>query len=70
MKTPLTIESDAIVDDEALQLLLTVTGETLDRARRSGSLRFSRQGGRVFYLGAWVNDWLRGTSQTGEGGNR
>jgi len=30
----------------------------LDRARRAGELKFTRKGGRIHYLGAWILDWI------------
>lgn len=59
------IEPDAIYDDCTLRLALDLTSATLIRARREGTLRYSRKGRRLFYLGRWVLDWLS-TSQQSE----
>jgi hypothetical protein len=56
----------AIYDDGALYCELGLTAATLARARRSGLLRYTRQGKRVLYLGEWVLEWL-GKAEAGEG---
>jgi hypothetical protein len=59
MATPLlTIEPNGVYDDALIRSALDVGAKTLDEARRSGRLRFAREGRRVFYLGQWVIDWL------------
>jgi hypothetical protein len=58
MIEPVLIEHDALYDDGALRQALGLTSTTLARARRSRALRFSRQGSRILYKGAWVLDWL------------
>jgi hypothetical protein len=61
------IESDGIYDDALLYGTLEVSAATLARARRSGQLRYSRQGRRILYIGEWVLDWLRAGGERREG---
>jgi hypothetical protein len=63
MIEPVLIEPEAIYDDGSLRQALGLTDSTLAAARRSGSLRFARQGKRVLYLGKWITSWLE--SQAG-----
>jgi hypothetical protein len=58
MIEPVVIEPGALLDDGALRQALGLTLATLAAARRSGALRFSRQGNRILYKGSWVLDWL------------
>jgi hypothetical protein len=58
MIEPVLIEPSAIYDDGSLRQALGLTGAVLATARRSGSLRFTRQGKRVLYLGKWITSWL------------
>ncbi len=58
MASTLTIEPNAIYDDGALVLGLSLTHAALARARRAGELRFARKGKRVLYRGQWIIDWL------------
>jgi hypothetical protein len=58
MIEPVLILPEGIYDDGALQQTLGLTAATLANARRIGSLRYSRQGKRVLYRGAWVLSWL------------
>lgn len=55
---PVQIVPDGIYDDGAVRVLLDVSSATLRRARRDESLRYRREGTRVFYLGQWILDWL------------
>jgi hypothetical protein len=59
MTTAVLIERHAIYDDSSLYCGLGLTASALTRARRSGQLRFTRQGTRILYMGEWVIDWLR-----------
>jgi hypothetical protein len=52
------IEPLGIYDDAAICEALGVTPATLSRARKDGSLPFSRKGQRILYLGVWIFDWL------------
>jgi hypothetical protein len=71
MTTGLRFEPQAVYDDGALYCTLGLTATTLARARRSGRLRFTRQGKRTFYLGEWVLNWLSdGDSRDGEAGSQ
>ena len=58
MIEPVRIEPEALYDDGSLRQALGLTPATLAAARRARSLRYSRQGKRIFYKGAWVSDWL------------
>jgi hypothetical protein len=66
----ITLPPTAVYDDGALYCSLGLTTATLARARRSGRLRFSRQGKRVLYLGEWVMDWLRSDGKRPGGASR
>jgi hypothetical protein len=59
MHEPISIKPDAVYDDGALYLSLGLTAAALAKARRSGALRFTRQGKRTLYLGQWILDWLQ-----------
>jgi hypothetical protein len=59
MTAGVTLDPTAVYDDGALYCALGLTPATLTRARRSGRLRYTRQGVRVLYLGEWILDWLR-----------
>ena len=64
MIEPNVIQPDALYDDGALRQALGLTATTLAAARRAGSLRYTRQGKRIFYKGAWVSAWLETTAAT------
>jgi hypothetical protein len=53
------LEPVAVYDDGALYCSFGLSAAALARARRSGHLRYTRQGNRVLYLGEWVTEWLR-----------
>jgi hypothetical protein len=57
---------DAVYDDGALYCALGLTAAALSRARRSGRLRYTRQGTRILYLGEWVLAWLRDAAEPQE----
>ena len=65
MHKPLSIEPSHLYDDGTLYLTAGLRPGTLARARRTGRLRFTRQGQRVLYLGAWLLEWLEKDSQQG-----
>lgn len=52
------IDAGAVYDDAALQIALGMGAESLASARKSGGLRFTRKGRRIFYLGRWILDWM------------
>lgn len=52
------IELDGVYDDDILYAVLGVSAQTLARSRRDGSLRYTRKGKRILYLGRWVLSWL------------
>jgi hypothetical protein len=62
MLDPVTILPDALYDCSALRFAIGVSPTALAAARRSGSLRFTRQGNRIFYRGTWILAWLESES--------
>jgi hypothetical protein len=62
----ITISPTGIYDDVSLYAALEVSAATLARARRQGTLRYSRQGRRILYLGEWVLAWLRAAASPRE----
>ena len=64
MIDPVLIEPEALYDDGALRQALGLTPSTLAAARRSGELRYTRQGKRTLYKGAWVLAWLEADANT------
>ncbi len=58
MIAPYTLDPHAWFDDAALVKTLGLKVGSLDKARRSGELKYTRKGGRVLYLGRWVHQWL------------
>jgi hypothetical protein len=58
MIEPILIEPEAVYDDGSLRQALGLTDAAMAAARRSGALRYARQGKRVLYLGRWITDWL------------
>jgi hypothetical protein len=65
---PARIEPDAWYSDCDLRVVLRMSEGTLRRARRDGSLRFSRRGITTFHRGQWVIDWLSGQSEVAHAG--
>jgi hypothetical protein len=64
MIEPVLIVPDALYDDGALRLCLGLTSSAVCAARRSGTLRFTRQGKRTLYKGAWILAWLESESSS------
>jgi hypothetical protein len=60
MDSPVQIPPDSILDDALIRQLLGIKADQLARARRAGELRFSRRGGRHFYIGKDVQQWIAG----------
>ena len=58
MAGPCRIDPKAIYDDPAICTLLGLKPDHLAHARRRGELRHSRKGGKTFYIGMWVLEWL------------
>lgn len=58
MLSPVSIEPEAIYDDGAIRQALGLTDSAMATARRSGAIRYTRQGKRVLYLGKWITAWL------------
>jgi hypothetical protein len=67
MIEPVLIEPEAVYDDGSLRQTLGLTEAALAAARRSGSLRFTRQGKRVLYFGKWITSWLERQAAPVEG---
>ncbi|MFH1265256.1 MAG: hypothetical protein ABIK89_05970 [Planctomycetota bacterium] len=67
MNKPVSIEPSHLYDEGTLQLATGLAPATLAKARRSGRLRYTRQGKRVLYLGRWILDWLEVESRQGVG---
>lgn len=65
MHEAISIEPSAVYDDGTLHLAAGLSPTALSRARRSGRLRFTRQGNRTLYLGQWILDWLEADSRQG-----
>ena len=57
------IDPAAWYDDDAICAALDFSYQSLSRARRDGSLRYSRKGNRTLYLGQWLIDWLTADAQ-------
>jgi hypothetical protein len=55
---PCRIDVDAFYDANSLRHAMGVPLGTLDRARTSGRLRYTKCGGRVLYRGEWIVTWL------------
>jgi hypothetical protein len=58
MIDPVTIEPDALYDDNALRQALGLTPATLAAGRRARTLRHVRRGKRILYRGSWILAWL------------
>jgi hypothetical protein len=63
MVQPTSINPQAIYDAGSLNLSLGLSRAAIDRARREGTLRHTKQGHRILYLGQWVLDWLTAESE-------
>jgi hypothetical protein len=62
MIEPVLIEPEAIYDDGSLRQTLGLTFSTLAASRRTGALRYTRQGKRTLYRGSWILDWLEASA--------
>jgi hypothetical protein len=62
MIVPVLIQPEALFDDAALRQALGLTPAALAAARRAGTLRYTRQGKRTLYKGAWISAWLESAS--------
>jgi hypothetical protein len=58
MIEPVLLDPEAVFDDGALYQALGLTPASLAAGRRAGTLRYTKQGKRTFYLGKWVLAWL------------
>jgi hypothetical protein len=52
------IDPEALYDDGSLRQAVGLTRSSLARARKGGSLRYTHQGKRILYKGAWIIAWL------------
>ena len=66
MVAGVTVNPTEIYDDGSLYVALGLSASALARARRSGRLKFTRQGRRVFYLGSWIVEWLKAEGERRE----
>lgn len=69
MVTNVQIDAGGYYDSEAVGKLLKMSPAAITRAVNSGQLRCSIRGGRKWYRGQWLIDWLEGKEtkpQTGE----
>lgn len=57
MSEPTRIDTEAFYSDQ-LAAKVGLSPSAMARARKAGELRFTRRGGRVLYLGAWIYEWL------------
>jgi hypothetical protein len=60
---PIIIDPDAWYSDGQARLLLDLPGATLVQARRIGTLRYTRLGHRIMYLGRWLTAWLESVAE-------
>lgn len=67
MTEPILIESEALYDDRALRQALGLSPAALAVARRTGTLRFTRQGHRRLYRGAWILAWIESSAKPTQG---
>lgn len=63
MGEPYEINPQGLYTDAALFEGLGLRRNSLEKARRSGALRFTRRGGRILYLGQWIQDWITGAEE-------
>jgi hypothetical protein len=66
MATVISIDPSGFYDDVLLLNLLSISKETLTRARLSGELRYVRKGQRILYSGRWVLEWLGAATVEGQ----
>ena len=65
MQKAVSIEPSALYDGGTLRRIAGLGTATLTNARRSGRLRFTKQGNRILYLGQWILDYLEADSRQG-----
>jgi hypothetical protein len=58
MVNPLDIQPWSIWDDETISHQLGLSPEAIAAGRKAGVLEYAKIGGRVFYKGCWVMDWI------------
>ena len=63
MATATKINRGTFYDMEWLELEAGLRYSSIQRARKDGRLRFTRQGGKILFRGDWVEDWLTGAEQ-------
>jgi len=54
-----TIHANEVFDRVAAQQALGLSKTALAREVRLGRLRCAKRGGRHYFLGTWIMDWLR-----------
>lgn len=64
--SPITIQPNAVYEDGDIRLALGLTSTAMAKARRTGVLRFARQGNRTLYRGEWLLAWLDTVSARAE----
>jgi hypothetical protein len=66
--SPVRIDPDAVYTVGTIVLTLNIPSATIDRARRTGELKYVRRGHRIYVLGRNLLAWLAPTasSQMGE----
>ena len=52
------ISPNEVFDREAAQQALDLSNSSLRREIRLGRLRCSKRGGRYYFLGSWILEWL------------
>lgn len=63
MVTAAKLDRNAYYDEPGLCETMGLRRGSLQRARMAGTLRFTRQGGRILFRGDWVEDWLTGAER-------
>jgi hypothetical protein len=57
---PHVIHPQAVYTHPALRAALGLCASTARREIRAGRLRVAKRGGRYYFLGKWILEWLRG----------
>jgi hypothetical protein len=55
---PCSIEPWSVWDDDVIREQLGVSGEEIALARGAGQLEYSQIGGKYFYLGKYIWEWI------------
>jgi hypothetical protein len=62
--SPVRIDPDAVYTVGAIVLTLDIPSTTIDRARRTGELKYVRRGHRIYVLGRNLLAWLTPAAST------